>query len=253
MIYFVHSDQYIKIGFSGVQSRVFGDDTYNPHAMTLIGSIPGDVERERELHQEFSHLRHRGEWFRAHYSLVFFIEEKLKEEGAIYVNSKFLATLKGKANPVRIAEDMAKRALSHKKDFDEWVERNDPERLAEYELESALEALSNYAFYIYEDDKDGDAIIQWVLNLVMAVREFNKARPIEFATDRSITWSRLRAERYFRLFNPFIGETGLTAPIHYDPFDVQKYVKPEIKKKIRCVQEIVKTAAEDAKNKPKAA
>lgn len=66
-IYFVEmeGDGRIKIGFTAGQAerRVAQLQTGQPQKLRLIGTIPGDMEGERGLHQEFEYLRGNGEWF----------------------------------------------------------------------------------------------------------------------------------------------------------------------------------------------
>lgn len=66
-IYFIQNEtnKAIKIGFaSDVESRRRALQTASPDRLILLGSIEGDMARERELHREFADLRLVGEWFR---------------------------------------------------------------------------------------------------------------------------------------------------------------------------------------------
>lgn len=79
-VYFIQSGAAgaIKIGkaFSpGV--RLAELQTACPSTLRLLGSIPGDVLDERELHARFSDDRVRGEWFAPSAKLLSFIEEVL--------------------------------------------------------------------------------------------------------------------------------------------------------------------------------
>jgi hypothetical protein len=72
LIYFLHSDKFIKIGFSRNGFR--SETTFNPYEITLLGWIEGDREKELELHHQFDHLRvkrrrgRRPEWFHCDYN-----------------------------------------------------------------------------------------------------------------------------------------------------------------------------------------
>lgn len=56
----------IKIGIStNVNKRLAALQTGHGHTLALVASHPGTTTDEAELHQRFTHLRERGEWFRA--------------------------------------------------------------------------------------------------------------------------------------------------------------------------------------------
>jgi hypothetical protein len=68
----------IKIGRSDdPTARLAACQTGCPLPLTLLGSIPGRLSTERELHARFASLRIHGEWFRAETELVEFIGEAL--------------------------------------------------------------------------------------------------------------------------------------------------------------------------------
>lgn len=59
-VYFFRQGERIKIGFStNVKQRIkdFG-------AGQLLGTMPGTMHTERQMHERFAHLRDAGEWFR---------------------------------------------------------------------------------------------------------------------------------------------------------------------------------------------
>jgi predicted GIY-YIG superfamily endonuclease len=72
-VYFIRCQQYIKIGISkdpAARLRQIrrGGGSHFPRLLDvetaeLIATEPGGLDRERELHQHFSHHRHTGEWF----------------------------------------------------------------------------------------------------------------------------------------------------------------------------------------------
>lgn len=75
-VYFIRqgSDGPIKIGFTtDSHARIASMQTSNPIALTLLLEVPGDEELEQRLHEEFSHLRIRGEWFEPGADLLAFI------------------------------------------------------------------------------------------------------------------------------------------------------------------------------------
>lgn len=68
----------IKIGHSDdPEARLRACQTGCPLPLTLLGSIPGGVRKERELHGLFSGLRIHGEWFRSEPELLEFIGNAL--------------------------------------------------------------------------------------------------------------------------------------------------------------------------------
>lgn len=73
-VYFVRCEGYVKIGASSDpdarlrQIRKSGGGSFFPRrldigASELIATEPGGLDREKDLHAKFSHLRHTGEWF----------------------------------------------------------------------------------------------------------------------------------------------------------------------------------------------
>ncbi len=69
MIYFIQAEGigHIKIGFTGsddAELRVVDLQTGSPVPLRLLGTIPGTMEDEKNLHRRFSLERVHGEWFR---------------------------------------------------------------------------------------------------------------------------------------------------------------------------------------------
>lgn len=65
-VYFVQNGETkrIKIGSSDKpKSRISNLQTATDCELKLLGTIPGDVVVEKQLHEEFADHRHRGEWF----------------------------------------------------------------------------------------------------------------------------------------------------------------------------------------------
>jgi hypothetical protein len=64
VVYFISGGSCIKIGTStNVKSRFASLQTSSMDELRLLGTIPGDVEREREVHASLERYRKRGEWF----------------------------------------------------------------------------------------------------------------------------------------------------------------------------------------------
>lgn len=84
MVYFIRAGRRVKIGFSvnpenrlrtikgGSSKAPVGLDTSKARIVALE---PGGIQRERELHYKFSHLREAGEWFRGAPELTAYINE----------------------------------------------------------------------------------------------------------------------------------------------------------------------------------
>lgn len=81
-VYFIQNGDMIKIGISqNVLGRLAALQTANSTTLVLLGTIPnGGKSLESRLHSHFSHLRRRGEWFRAEPELVEYIEAALAPE-----------------------------------------------------------------------------------------------------------------------------------------------------------------------------
>ena len=84
LVYFLRCGPYVKIGYS-VHPRTRlnqlrnGDDTKCPEgidrkSIALVTTEPGGRNREYELHQQFKHLHHWGEWFMEAPELTEYIE-----------------------------------------------------------------------------------------------------------------------------------------------------------------------------------
>ena len=84
-VYFIRCGQFVKIGASkDPQTRLKQIRRMNGSlafpagldlmASELIATELGSFERERELHKQFAHLRHTGEWFTEAPDLTEYIE-----------------------------------------------------------------------------------------------------------------------------------------------------------------------------------
>lgn len=68
-VYFVQSGELgaIKIGWSqDVNRRIDELQVANAKKLFLLGAVPGRMEDEAALHEQFAHLRMNGEWFQDH-------------------------------------------------------------------------------------------------------------------------------------------------------------------------------------------
>lgn len=65
MIYFMGcNDRYVKIGVSHhPHSRLDDFQVGNPYDLTILKTVDVSNKAEAYLHNKFSHLHHRGEWF----------------------------------------------------------------------------------------------------------------------------------------------------------------------------------------------
>jgi hypothetical protein len=64
-IYFAEMGDWIKIGYTAGKParRIAQLQTGQPQRIKLLGTIPGDMDAESSLHQEFRDYRVGGEWF----------------------------------------------------------------------------------------------------------------------------------------------------------------------------------------------
>lgn len=75
MIYFIRADRAIKIGYSeNPEMRLGNLQVGTQHELELLAVMHGEREDEGKLHERFSDLHIRGEWFRAEPALLDFIE-----------------------------------------------------------------------------------------------------------------------------------------------------------------------------------
>lgn len=106
MIYFIQQGAFVKIGTAGnVGGRVAQLQTGAPDELVLIGSMRGGLEEERELHERFRHLHHRGEWFFLNQELRHFIRlaTKPEEQVARFLLDTLKPRRKGKVSVLAIA------------------------------------------------------------------------------------------------------------------------------------------------------
>lgn len=73
--YFIRVDDAIKIGFaSNFKKRISSLQTSHQNPLDVLAVVPAALVDEYKTHQLFSHLRIRGEWFRADHELLYFID-----------------------------------------------------------------------------------------------------------------------------------------------------------------------------------
>lgn len=66
VIYLAKCQDFYKIGHTtgDAEHRLSGLQTGNPFRIELVGTVPGTLSQERNLHYRFAHKRERGEWFK---------------------------------------------------------------------------------------------------------------------------------------------------------------------------------------------
>lgn len=65
-IYVIQCGGHLKIGYTqNLSQRLHALKTSNAQEIELIGSFSGTKSDEKKLHQQFAHLRAKGEWFHA--------------------------------------------------------------------------------------------------------------------------------------------------------------------------------------------
>ncbi len=77
MIYFIKNIETgrIKIGYSETPKKRLRElQTGSDSRLVIIKTIKGDLNKEKELHDKFSHLRTNGEWFESDDELLQFIK-----------------------------------------------------------------------------------------------------------------------------------------------------------------------------------
>jgi len=79
-IYFIYAEEInrVKIGYTGDEGasyRVESIKTSSPVALRLIGTIQGNMKKEREFHRRFDQQRKHREWFEVSGELLSFMNE----------------------------------------------------------------------------------------------------------------------------------------------------------------------------------
>lgn len=79
MIYFVQSGTSgpIKIGYTrkSIESRLTTLQTGHPEKLICLGTVEGDLKKEKEIHIRFQKFRKQGEWFEPADSILSYIQE----------------------------------------------------------------------------------------------------------------------------------------------------------------------------------
>jgi hypothetical protein len=80
-VYFVATNGFVKVGWcrSDPVVRLAKLQIGSPHALQLLGAVPGGVELEERVHAALRDHRHRGEWFRDSVDVRGFIAKLLIE------------------------------------------------------------------------------------------------------------------------------------------------------------------------------
>ena len=92
MIYIIHEEtnDNFKIGYTknNPLSRLASCQTHCPYPVSLLGTFPGDTDKEKEIHRQYfsERTKHNGEWFAAEENEM--ISLILKEGGELYVNKE---------------------------------------------------------------------------------------------------------------------------------------------------------------------
>ena len=86
MIYFIKEQGLgaIKIGYTTYpetyKARFITLQISNPHKLSMLGTMPGDLEDEQVLHERFANNHIRGEWFKPSESLLEFIKTRVGKD-----------------------------------------------------------------------------------------------------------------------------------------------------------------------------
>ena len=81
-VYFIESNEFVKIGTTkDVHARIRILQTGSPFPMKLVGAIPGNERRERDIHKAFEHSHAYNEWFHKSPELMEYIDNMVRAEG----------------------------------------------------------------------------------------------------------------------------------------------------------------------------
>jgi hypothetical protein len=76
VVYFIRAGDAVKIGHTkNVPSRLRALATASAVRLQVLATVPGGRDREDREHQRWSHLRIRGEWFRADEGLLRYAQD----------------------------------------------------------------------------------------------------------------------------------------------------------------------------------
>lgn len=83
-LYFVKFQHYVKIGISSQMTKRFSEiQVCLPEKIEVLATFPHFAYYEKELHERFTHLRTRGEWFYLTPEIFQAIEELKTEHDSI--------------------------------------------------------------------------------------------------------------------------------------------------------------------------
>lgn len=158
--YFVRDGDVIKIGSSAQpKRRIYALQTGAARPLEILAVVNMDIADEFTTHQQFAHLRVRGEWFRAETDLLQFIDKiKTHHVSAAGVEA---VTARRKSLPT----DMAKRLTALRK------ERGAKTAIG-YRCSNLLEAIPNYQNATDADQKANLAksIGRWTSELAVMLK-----------------------------------------------------------------------------------
>lgn len=96
MIYYVYShlNNLVKIGFAqDMRARAASLITDSPVELRLLAAHKGNIDDEATVQQQFTHLKHHGEWYRLESELLKHIAET--DEPAAIMAGEWLKRVRG--------------------------------------------------------------------------------------------------------------------------------------------------------------
>ena len=83
-VYFIRCIDRVKIGYaSDIAKRVAGLQTACPYPLSVLATVPGSIDVERQMHRGFADLREVGEWFRYEGALSTYIDDLVNQEQGV--------------------------------------------------------------------------------------------------------------------------------------------------------------------------
>jgi hypothetical protein len=107
-VYFIFDGEAVKIGYSTkALKRLKNLQTSHSRTLKIIGTMPGSIRLEKQLHKKFRRLRVRNEWFRYTKEIARYIEANTLEgkaksgvPGATEGIRNHLQRFRDKADPI---------------------------------------------------------------------------------------------------------------------------------------------------------
>jgi len=216
MIYFVKSDDKVKIGYTdSPQKRIQSIQTSSPHELDVLLLIEGSYDKEKELHKKFKIHACKGEWFSMCDDIINFIEENSFDDRRYefgFINEEFKDNQQIKRirneNNLTLQEVAEKLKISpqtvgefEKREADKTITLNSIDKLADvlgYKLEYRMVKKTNkeikiinskgesHKYVISNDEaKDGDRVI--VDGRIFEFKDKNRtgSPSIEYWTDKN--------------------------------------------------------------------